>query len=306
MKLLTESEDRGLRLDHYLSQHIESVTRSHIQTLNRGGAIQIDGRREKSGYRLQGRETIEIDLNRLDASPLQGEAIPLQIYYEDTDLAVIEKPAGLAVHPGAGNRSSTLVHALLHHFQSLSDLGGGGRPGIVHRLDKRTSGLLVVAKNNAAHAKLGKMFHDREVQKRYIALVHGKVAQQSRSIELPIGRDPAARTRMTTRKGRGRSASTEYQVIEMLREFSVLDVLIKTGRTHQIRVHLSAIDHPVVGDNVYGETRYRDFIKKFGPLDRYFLHAAYLRFAHPTTGVLLEFHSPLPSELQELLHRIRT
>lgn len=306
MKLLAEPDDRGLRLDVFLAQRLENLTRSQIQLLNRSGAIRIEGREDKAGYRIRGGESIEVDLHALEPAPLKPEQIPLQIYFEDQDLAVIEKPAGLVVHPGSGTRGGTVVHGLLFHFQNLSDVGGWARPGIVHRLDKKTSGLLIVAKNNVAHARLSKDFQDRKIQKSYHALVHGKLARETGTIELSVGRHPTVRTKMAAGNERGRSAFTEYRVMEQFRGFSLLEVKIKTGRTHQIRVHLSAIGHPVVGDDVYGERSYKEFTKKFGELDRYFLHASALRFTHPTTGAPLEFHSELPSQLQKLLKSIES
>jgi 23S rRNA pseudouridine1911/1915/1917 synthase len=305
MKLKPGPEDKGQRLDHFLARRLENVTRSQVQHLNRSGAVHIEGRLEKSGYRIRGDETVEIDLNALEPATLTPEHIPLQIFYEDSDIAVIEKPAGLVVHPGSGVRSGTLVHALLYHFQNLSNFGGEGRPGIVHRIDKWTSGLLLVAKNNEAHALLGKAFQDRKVEKTYLALVHGRMNQPAGVIEKQVGRHPTIRTRMAVLENRGRMAHTEYRVIETFREFSLLEVKIKTGRTHQIRVHLSAIGHPVVGDDVYGERSDKAFVKKYGSLNRYFLHATRLRFHHPRTGLELEFHSKLPSELQNLLGRLR-
>ena len=307
MKLLAEPDDRGVRLDVFLAGRLESITRSQIQMLNRAGGILVDGRQDKAGYRIRGGETIEIDLHALQPEQsVTPEQIPLQIYFEDADLAVIEKNAGLVVHPGSGSKTGTLVHGLTFHFQNLSTLGGAFRPGIVHRIDKKTSGLLVVAKNNVAHARLSKAFQDRNIQKTYIALVHGRVSRNQGTIELPVGRHPTARTKMAALKGRGRSAYTEYRVLEHFRDFSLLEVGIKTGRMHQIRVHLSAIGHPVVGDDVYGERTYKQFTKKFGPMNRYFLHASELRFTHPTTGMAMKFHSSLPSELQKLLDSIKS
>jgi 23S rRNA pseudouridine1911/1915/1917 synthase len=304
MKLQAGPDDRGLRLDVFLARHLQNLTRSQIQLLNRSGAVAVNGRQDKSGYRIRGGETIELDLRPIEQTPISPEQLPLQIYFEDADLAVIEKPAGVVVHPGSGSRGGTVANALLFHFQNLSDVGGEGRPGIVHRLDKKTSGLLIVAKNNVAHARLSAAFQDRKVQKTYLALVHGKPRRPSGTIELTVGRHPTIRTKMAAGQVKGRTAHTEYKVLEYFRGFSLLEVKIKTGRTHQIRVHLSAIGNPVAGDDVYGERSYKEFVRKFKDFDRYFLHAAALRFDHPATGGPLEFHSPLPPELQKLLESI--
>lgn len=306
MKLQAGPDDRGLRLDVFLARRLKSLSRSQIQLLNRSGAIRIEGRQEKAGYQIRGGETIEIDLQGVEPARLIPEQIPLQIYFEDRDLAVIEKPAGLVVHPGSTTSGGTVVHALLFHFNNLSDTGGAGRPGIVHRLDKKTSGLMIVAKNNLAHARLSKAFQERQIQKSYLALVHGKPRRPSGTVELSVGRHPKIRTKMAAGKASGRPAYSEYTVREQFPGFALLQVKIKTGRTHQIRVHLSAIGHPVVGDEVYGERSYKEFVKTYGELNRYFLHAAELRFTHPVTGASMEFHSPLPEELQKLLRRIES
>jgi 23S rRNA pseudouridine1911/1915/1917 synthase len=305
LKLHPAAEDRGLRLDLYLARHLPQFTRSHSQALNRTGAVLVDGREEKAGYRLRGSETVDVELLPVPRQTLEPQPIPLTVVYEDDDLAVIDKPAGLSVHPGAGTGVNTLVHALLYRFKSLSNTGGESRPGIVHRLDKWTSGLLVVAKNDDAHAGLGRQFQDRTVEKSYLALVHGKMRTPTGEIALNIGRHPRIRTRMSTHRGRGRTALSTYRTVEEVQGFTLLEVRIKTGRTHQIRVHLSAIGHPVAGDDVYGEGRYAQFVKKYGKPGRYFLHAAALQFAHPRTGQVLSFRSPLPAELGALLERIR-
>jgi 23S rRNA pseudouridine1911/1915/1917 synthase len=307
MKLQAGPDDRGLRLDIFLARHLEKLTRSQIQLLNRSGAIQIEGRHDKAGYKIRGGETVEVDLRVLESEPLTPEQMPLQIYFEDEDLAIIEKPAGTVVHPGSGTRGGTMVHGLLFHFQNLSNAGGQTRPGIVHRLDKWTSGLMIVAKNNVAHARLSKAFQERQIQKTYLAVVHGRLRQTTGIIESAIGRHPKIRTRMTAMEsGRGRSAHTEYRVLEQFREFALLEVKIKTGRTHQIRVHLTSIGHPVVGDEVYGEKTFKQFVKKFGEPHRYFLHAAELRLTHPATGMPLNFHSPLPDKLQKFVNGLRS
>jgi 23S rRNA pseudouridine1911/1915/1917 synthase len=272
--------------------------------LNRAGAIRIEGRHDKAGYRIRGGETIEVDLHALEPLPITPEQIPLQIYFEDADLAVIEKPAGRVVHPGSNTGSGTIVNALMFHFQNLSDVGGNKRPGIVHRLDKKTSGLMIVAKNNVAHARLSRAFQDRNIEKSYVALVHGRPLQAAGTIQLAVGRHRTVRTKMAAGDPAGRPAHSEYRVLRKIHGYSLLAVKIKTGRTHQIRVHLSAIGHPVVGDDVYGAHRYKLFVKKFGELNRFFLHSAELRFTHPMTGMPMQFHSALPPELQNLLVRL--
>ena len=308
MKLQAGPDDRGQRLDVFLAQRLDSLTRSQIQVLNRAGAILIEDRQEKTGYRLKGGETILVDLKPLQSAPLEPQQIPIRIHYQDDDIAVIEKPAGLVVHPGSGTGTQTLVHALLFHFRNLSSGGTPSRPGIIHRIDKWTSGLLVVAKNDRAHARLSSAFQERRVEKKYLALVHGALPRPAGDIDMNIGRHSRIRTRMAAHQptgSRGRSAQTSYRVLEKLPGFSLLEVEIKTGRTHQIRVHLSALGHPVVGDNVYGEAKYKQFVKKFGDPGRYFLHSAELRFDHPITGAPLRFHSPLPEELLRLIDVIR-
>src|SRR5437867_6677593 len=208
MKLQAGPHDRGLRLDVFLAQRLETLTRSQIQFLNRSGGIHIDGRQDKAGYRLRGGETIELDFRPLDRVPVSPQQIPLQIYFEDRDLAVIEKPAGLVVHPGSGTRAGTIANALMFHFKNLSDVGGEGRPGIVHRLDKKTSGLLLVAKNNVAHAKLSEVFQGRKIQKTYLALVHGRPKRDTGAIDLTVSRHPRIRTKMAAGRATGRSAHT--------------------------------------------------------------------------------------------------
>jgi len=298
-------EDRGVRLDVFLTRHLAELTRSQIQTLIRNGSVLVENRAEKSGYRVRGDETVEVTQPPPQPSRLEPQDIPIKVVYEDEDLAVVEKPAGLSVHPGAGTGPTTLVNALLFRFGSLSGTVGATRPGIVHRLDKWTSGLLIVAKNDAAHARLSRSFQDREVSKTYIALVHGKPAKTSGDIDLTIARHPRVRTRMSAKPSGGRPARSSYRVLEVLPGFSLLEVKIHTGRTHQIRVHLSAIGHPVAGDDVYGQRRYAEFARNNPGFQRYFLHAAELQFRHPRTGQALSFTSPLPPELLGHLERLR-
>src|SRR5262245_57958577 len=233
MRVHATPEDAGLRLDIFLARRLESLTRSRIQALNRSGAVRIDGRVEKSGYAMRGGEVVEIEIEPTAPPSLEPVQLPLHIYYEDDDLAVVEKPAGLTVHPGAGTKTPTLVHALLFHFKELSRPSGPTeRPGVVHRIDKWTSGLLVVAKNDRAHTVLSKAFHDRLVHKSYLALVHGRMRKPSGEIDMNIARHRSIRTRMAVTPNKGRTAETEYRVVEEVGGFSLLNVRIRTGRTH--------------------------------------------------------------------------
>jgi 23S rRNA pseudouridine1911/1915/1917 synthase len=284
------------------------LTRSHLQRLIGAGQVLLNGKKAKASLRLRGGETIEI-LPWVEPSPsLEAEAIPLEIVYEDADLAVVNKPAGLVVHAGAGVQSGTLVNALLHHFRELSSGESGERPGIVHRLDKQTSGLLVVAKNDRIHHQLSALFQARQVHKEYLVLVHGRLQRPSGKIASPIGRDRIHRIKMSTHSRRAREALTSYEVIENLPGFSLVRVVIQTGRTHQIRVHLSSLRHPVVGDTLYGAPARIHFPGskvELPALGRNFLHAARLEFLHPRTGQPLKFAAPLPPELQSFLEQLR-
>lgn len=270
--------------------------------------VLLDGKPVKASYKLRGGEQIEISLPKAKPGALLPEAIPLEIVYEDADLAVINKTAGIVIHTGAGVHQGTLVNALLHHFESLSESGGTERPGIVHRLDKQTSGLLVVAKNDFSHVNLARQFQTRAVIKRYLALVHGQMKKPAGEIQSAIGRDRVNRLRMSTRSRRAREAHTLYEVVEGFRRFSLLRLTIKTGRTHQIRVHLSSIKHPVVGDTLYGAPARITGSggKQILPaLERNFLHAAFLQFLHPRTQQTMSFSSDLPEELSRFLSQAR-
>ena len=284
--------------------------------------VRLDGKFVRASYRLRGGEVVEV-LGDPTPKPLKtvAEDIPLHVVYEDDELSVIDKPAGMTVHAGAGaveGEGGTLVNALLHRYQNLSNVGGDQRPGIVHRLDKQTSGLIVVARNDAAHARLADKFARREMKKVYIALVHGHLKQDRGTIDAPIARDLIRRTRMTTRRRSGaRSAVTHYTVVRRISSrfgpFTLLSVRIETGRTHQIRVHMASIGHPVVGDTVYGaparlmvmpSRNRRDPEPESLEPGRNFLHAAELEFAHPKTGKAIHLKSELPEELEELLGEI--
>lgn len=309
-------EDAGKRLDQFLVAHVADVSRARVQQLIDQKKVLVNGREAKASSRLHGDEVVTIS-GPAQLPPLRAipESIPLDIVYEDGDLAVIDKAAGMMVHAGAGateddRNRGTLVNALLHRFGSLSGVGGEMRPGIVHRLDRNTSGLIVVAKNDVSHRKLVSQFTKREVRKRYLALVHGWLEQPKGTITKAISRDLVRRTRMTTRLGTGRAAISHYEVLRQFEsaygKFSLLRVQIETGRTHQIRVHLASIGHPLVGDTLYGapgEIKPKGAGKPLS-LTRQFLHSEHLEFAQPRTGKPLAFDSPLPKELGEFMKRL--
>jgi 23S rRNA pseudouridine1911/1915/1917 synthase len=294
MRLTVEPNDAGKRLDHLIHERLPEYSRSRIQEWIKAGRVQVNDRAARPSHVLRPGDTI--DVTPADPPPLNAtpEALPLSVLYEDKDLVAIDKPAGMVVHAGAGIHSGTLVNALLHRFQSLSEIGGPARPGIVHRLDRFTSGVILVAKNDAAHHALAGQFSGREVEKVYLALVHGNVARETGRIEKPITRDPVRRIRMTARLAHGRTALTEYRVLRRFAGFSYLEVRIGTGRTHQIRVHLSNAGHPVAGDTLYGAP---GRVEGRPALGRYFLHAHRIRFRQPSTGEAVTVESPLPADL---------
>jgi len=300
--------DAAARLDAHLAAQIPDWSRARIQRLIEDGDVLVNGRVVKSSYKLRAGDVIEVELITSPVEAFTPQPIPLEIIYEDETLVVVNKPAGLVVHPGAGIASGTLANALAFHFQKLSSRAGQMRPGIVHRLDKDTSGLIVVAKTEEAHEKLSEQFRTREVFKSYVALVHGRLKADSGRIEQPIARDARHRTRMAVVRG-GRPALSLYSTRRSFERFTLLDVEIKSGRTHQIRVHLQWLKHPVVGDETYGggrdktipEVRVRAAVARLG---RIFLHAEQLSFHHPQTGEKLKFHAPLPQELTDLLEAL--
>ena len=299
---ITEEYD-GLRLDHFLVSVVPGQSRSHLQRLIEEGHVTVNGRPAKANLRLKLGVSVDIDIPEPRDPVPAPENIELPIVYEDADLVVVNKPPGMVVHPAAGHDSGTLVNALLYHVDDLSGIGGEKRPGIVHRLDRGTSGLMVVAKNDAAHQELARQFHDREVSKEYLALVWGVVVA-GRRIEDPIGRDPNNRLKMTNRARRSREAVTRIvRVFQVNPALALAQIAIHTGRTHQIRVHLSSIGHPIVGDTLYGGLRRRlPFdIRAVLRLDRPFLHAAKLAFKHPRDGRRMEFESELPPDLKSVL-----
>ncbi|HKE28376.1 MAG TPA: RluA family pseudouridine synthase [Bryobacteraceae bacterium] len=299
MRLLADSADAGERLDRFLHRHLPEFSRSRLQEWIKAGQVLVDGVPGRASLVLRAGAVVDatpVEPPSLDASP---EAIPLTVLYEDQDVVAIDKPAGMAVHSGAGVHSGTLVNALLYRFRGLSGVGGTERPGIVHRLDRYTSGVLLIARNDAAHHHLAAQFAGRQVEKAYLALVEGRVAHDSGRIERPIARDPVRRTRMTARLAHGRAAWSQYRVLERFQGFTLLEVLIGTGRTHQIRVHLSSIGHPVAGDTLYGAKRGPE-----GHEERFFLHSHRIRFSRPSDGQTIRVTSPLPPDLGSWLNAL--
>ena len=347
VRIVAPATAAGVRLDAFLAHAIPDISRTRVQLLIDAGQVRVNGAPARTKQKLHGGEQIEIE-GSPHPPPLRAtpEDIPLDILFEDKYLAIVNKPAGMMVHAGAGRADGgdgdarskgTLVNALLHHMAKLSEVGGELRPGIVHRLDKQTSGAIIVAKDDVTHRKLGEMFSTRRIAKTYIALVHGNLAKDNVTVNLPIARDVVRRTRMTTRRADSgaRSAVSHVRVLERLATpygaFTLVEVRIETGRTHQIRVHMQSFGHPVVGDTLYGAAR---SITPIVPIDRAaakaakagslhpidehpaewpalrlernFLHAAHLEFAHPRTGKALAIDAPLPAELEEFLARLRT
>jgi len=308
MRWVVEAQ-RAVRLDRYLMDHLTGESRTSIQRLILDGRVLLEGRPLKPSYQVRPGDSLTVEIPDPFPSPLLPEPIPLDIVHRDPSFLVLVKPAGMVVHPGAGRKTGTLVHALLALEGPLSRVGGEERPGIVHRLDRDTSGLLVVARSDEAHRNLSAQFAGRKVTKIYRALVWGTPAPTRGRIDAPLGRHPVARTRMAVR-GAGRVAITEYESIERLGPFTLLKIGILTGRTHQIRVHLKHKGHPVVGDSEYGGDRFsslrrepvRMAAEEFGRLA---LHAERLEFSHPVTGERLRFEAPLPADFERLLSLLR-
>jgi 23S rRNA pseudouridine1911/1915/1917 synthase len=299
-------DSEGVRLDRFLVSVLADRSRSQIQRLIKEGHVRVGGHDARANQAVKIGQQVTVDIPE-PVEPSPGpEALPLPIVYQDQDLIVVDKPAGMVVHPAAGHASGTLVNALLHHVDDLSGIGGEKRPGIVHRLDRGTSGLMVVAKHDAAHEELARQFQEREVEKEYIALVWGEV-MAGRRIDEPIGRDPANRKKMSARARRSREAVTRIVRAERVKTLTLAHVAIHTGRTHQIRVHLSAIGHPIVGDPLYGGVHRRvpGDLRAVTHLERPFLHAARLAFKHPSDGRRMEFTSELPEDLQRVLDELR-
>ncbi|MFZ5596463.1 MAG: RluA family pseudouridine synthase [Bacillota bacterium] len=290
--------DSGQRLDLFLSGERTDLSRSHIQRLIGDGLAEVNGRPAKAGHRLKQGDTVVLRIPPPVELVVQPEPIPLDIYYEDYDLLVINKPRGMVVHPAPGNHTGTLVNALLYHCRDLSGINGVVRPGIIHRLDKDTSGLLMVAKNDFAHLDLARQLSERKVRKNYLALVRGTLREDRGTVNAPIGRHHVDRQKMAVEFRNGKPAVTHYSVIERYSGLTYIMVRLETGRTHQIRVHMAYIGHPLLGDKKYGQPQ-----NSFG-LEGQFLHAAQLGFLHPRSREEMFFEAPLPEELEKILKEI--
>lgn len=294
LSFLTEAEHAGERLDQYLQARMQDYSRARLQAWIKDGLVLVDGAAAKPSTTLHGGETIEVTPAEPPPLKAEPEDAPIEVLYEDASLIAVNKPAGLVVHAGAGAHSGTLVNRLVHHFQALSKVAGELRPGIVHRLDRGTSGVMLVARTDASHRALAAQFAGRTTEKTYLALVEGRVKAESGRIARPITRDPVHRTRMTARLEHGREALTEYRVLKRFEKFTYLEVRIGTGRTHQIRAHFAAIGHPVAGDQLYGARA----------AERIFLHAWRIRFDSPATGERVSVEAPLPEELRQWLEKL--
>ena len=305
-----DSQDSAKRLDVFLSQKEPALSRSQIKRLIEMGEVQVGGRKAKAALRLRENDAVTLTLPEPRKLELEAQAIPLKVLYEDRHLIVVDKPAGLVVHPGAGNYSGTLVNALLHRCPDLAGVGGVLRPGIVHRLDKDTSGVLVAAKDDLAHKFLAEQFKKHTAKRRYIGIVFGQLADEGQ-VAASIGRDPTHRKKMSARPRKGRESRTHWRVLERFHSFNLAEFRLETGRTHQIRVHLSSIGHPILGDPLYGGKSRLTSIEPpalrqgLQRLRRQALHAACLGFVHPVTKEPMEFSSPLPPDLEEAASLLR-
>jgi len=305
IQFVVPAEDKGMRLDLYLSANdrLAGVSRSRVGDLIRDSYLFVNGETKKAGYRVKEGDVITGTIPVPKALNLDPEEIAFTILYEDEALAVISKPPGIVVHPACGHQHGTLVHGLLFRCHDLSGINGVERPGIVHRLDRDTSGVMVIAKQDLAHHHLVEQFKGRQIEKRYRALVRGRLSPFSGTINLPIGRHPVQRKKMAVRHDNGREAMTRWQVLEEFSRYTLVEIILLTGRTHQIRVHMAALDHPLAGDQVYGGRTGKD---QLPGLNRQFLHSYLLSLHHPVTGESLRFVAPLWPDLEEVLDFLQT
>lgn len=300
MTILAEKEDVGIRIDLFLSDNIEDLSRSSVQKLLENGHILVNGKNVKANYKLREKDVLFVEVPEAVEPEILPEDIPLDILYEDADVIVVNKPQGMVVHPAPGHYTGTLVNALLYHCkEELSGINGEKRPGIVHRIDKDTSGVLVIAKNNAAHQSLALQLAEHSITRKYNAIVYNGFREEEGTVDEPIGRNPQDRKKMAVTQKHSRHAVTHYRVLQRMKNFTLIEAQLETGRTHQIRVHMTYIGHPLLGDTVYGKK------KQPFSLEGQVLHARVLGFVHPRTGEYMEFEAPLPPYFEKLLVRLQ-
>ena len=298
--LTTELCDEGLRLDRFLSEELEDHSRSFLQKLIKEGLVTVDGKPVKANYRLSAGQQVSVQVREPEEVNIEPQEMPLDILYEDGDVCIVNKPKGMVVHPAAGHYRDTLVNGIMYHCQdSLSGINGSLRPGIVHRIDKDTTGALIICKNDKAHSCIAEQLKEHSITRRYRAIVIGNLSEDEGTVDAPIGRHPTQRKKMAVNRINGKRAVTHYRVLERFRGYTYIECQLETGRTHQIRVHMASIGHPLLGDTVYGPAK-----QAYPSLEGQTLHAMVIGFVHPTTGAYMEFEAPLPGYFAELLQKL--
>ena len=298
--LTTELCDEGLRLDRFLSEELEDHSRSFLQKLIKEGLVTVDGKPVKANYRLSAGQQVSVQVREPEEVNIEPQEMPLDILYEDGDVCIVNKPKGMVVHPAAGHYRDTLVNGIMYHCQdSLSGINGSLRPGIVHRIDKDTTGALIICKNDKAHRCIAEQLKEHSITRRYRAIIIGNLSEDEGTVDAPIGRHPTQRKKMAVNRNNGKRAVTHYRVLARFRGYTYIECRLETGRTHQIRVHMASIGHPLLGDTVYGPAK-----QAYPSLEGQTLHAMVIGFVHPTTGAYMEFEAPLPAYFAELLQKL--
>ena len=298
--LTTELCDEGLRLDRFLSEELEDHSRSFLQKLIKEGLVTVDGKPVKANYRLSAGQQVSVQVRKPEEVNIEPQEMPLDILYEDGDVCIVNKPKGMVVHPAAGHYRDTLVNGIMYHCQdSLSGINGSLRPGIVHRIDKDTTGALIICKNDKAHSCIAEQLKEHSITRRYRAIIIGNLSEDEGTVDAPIGRHPTQRKKMAVNRNNGKRAVTHYRVLARFRGYTYIECRLETGRTHQIRVHMASIGHPLLGDTVYGPAK-----QAYPSLEGQTLHAMVIGFVHPTTGAYMEFEAPLPAYFAELLQKL--
>ena len=298
--LTTELCDEGLRLDRFLSEELEDHSRSFLQKLIKEGLVTVDGKPVKANYRLSAGQQVSVQVREPEEVNIEPQEMPLDILYEDGDVCIVNKPKGIVVHPAAGHYRDTLVNGIMYHCQdSLSGINGSLRPGIVHRIDKDTTGALIICKNDKAHSCIAEQLKEHSITRRYRAIIIGNLSEDEGTVDAPIGRHPTQRKKMAVNRNNGKRAVTHYRVLARFRGYTYIECRLETGRTHQIRVHMASIGHPLLGDTVYGPVK-----QAYPSLEGQTLHAMVIGFVHPTTGAYMEFEAPLPAYFAELLQKL--